>query len=409
LAVAVKRFQQRWVTLAAWLVVAAVASVHVFFVLHTHPLLADLGIYRGAVTELISRGELYDYQAANGGPFTYPPFAGLLLAALVGVSERAAQIAWTATTLLVVCLLASLVAARLPAQLIAKVPHRLITPLVAGVLLASAPAASNLRLGQISLFLFFLALVDCLMELPRPLQGVFVGLVAAIKLTPLMFVALLWLAGRRRAAVTATATCALATGLAWIVLPGQSHRFWLVELWNTARIGNLAQGGNQSVNGMLLRWGFEGMVKELVWAGVVVVVVALALVRAHRALQADNSLLAVAIIGAATVAASPVSWNHHQMVLLLAAAGILTTVRHQWWWTAGVLVIMIIPIGDLMSSAIPYSAPLASNLRALLAIAIACCVPFAATAMSRRGNPELGDCGREKKATPTIPLPAIHP
>ena len=47
--------------------------------------LSDLRVYRGAVAELSRGGSLYAFQAPNGDRFTYPPFAGLLLAPLAAV------------------------------------------------------------------------------------------------------------------------------------------------------------------------------------------------------------------------------------------------------------------------------------------------------------------------------------
>jgi alpha-1,2-mannosyltransferase len=64
-----------------WLAVVA-AVAHDLWVPPRRPpgdRLADLDVYVGSVRSLLAGGSLYDFHAANGAPFTYPPFAGLLL------------------------------------------------------------------------------------------------------------------------------------------------------------------------------------------------------------------------------------------------------------------------------------------------------------------------------------------
>ena len=53
------------------------------------------------------------------------------------------------------------------------------------------------------------------------------GLAAAVKLTPLVFVVYLMLTGRMRAAVTAMATFAAAVGVGFLVAPADSVTYWL--------------------------------------------------------------------------------------------------------------------------------------------------------------------------------------
>ncbi|SCG60309.1 hypothetical protein GA0074704_3673 [Micromonospora siamensis] len=62
-----------------WAGFATTALLSVLLVLRRPDRLSDLHIYYGAVAHLRAGGALYDYVAANGGPFTYPPFAALVL------------------------------------------------------------------------------------------------------------------------------------------------------------------------------------------------------------------------------------------------------------------------------------------------------------------------------------------
>jgi len=141
---------------------------------------------------------------------------------------------------------------------------------------------------------------------------------------------------------------------AGLVLPGDSVRYWFTELWRTDRIGNLALSGNQSLNGLLLRLGVSS---RAVWLGVAVLVLVVGLWRASRS---RDPLTGIVIVGAVGVAVSPVSWTHHQIWLVFAA--FCAVRRWQPAWTATVLVVMTVPA--------------LVNLRAPLAVAIACVVPF---------------------------------
>jgi alpha-1,2-mannosyltransferase len=342
-----------------WVLAAGFAVVQAVWALR-RPLpdrLADLHVYRGAVLAMWHGDSLYSYAAGNGDPFTYPPFAGLVLAPVGGPPEPLLRVLWTALTLAVVFALAVAVARRVP-----WAP----APLVALALLASAPVARDVRFGQVSVLLAGLVALDGLAA-PAPAtrgRGLATGLAGAIKLTPLVFVPYLWLAGRRRAAAYAVAAAAGATALAFVVLPGDSVRYWFTELWHPERIGNLAGTGNQSINGLLLRSGLPSAWVRPAWAVLAVVVLGLGLVRAARATRAGYPLVGLAVAGAVCVAVSPVSWTHHQIWLVLAAAG--TVGRHRAVraaWVATVLLIMTVPW-------------LVDNLRGLLAVAVAMLVPF---------------------------------
>ena len=197
--------------ITAWAVLARPADVR----------LSDLGVYTGAVQGLSHGASLYDFISAGNAPFTYPPFAGLVFLPLGGVPTVPLQLAWTLATILTVAGLAMLLARRKPTWL---------APGCGLVLVLSAPVSSDLKYGQVSLFLAAMIAVDVLALRRSRWQGLLIGVAAAIKLTPLIFIPLLWLAGRRRAAVLATATFAACGALAALALPGDSWRFWTTEI-----------------------------------------------------------------------------------------------------------------------------------------------------------------------------------
>ncbi|HEU4348813.1 MAG TPA: glycosyltransferase 87 family protein, partial [Actinoplanes sp.] len=178
--------------------------------------LSDLSVYLGAAAGLDHGASLYDFARGNA-LFTYPPFAGLVFRPLTWLPQLPVQVVWSLATVATVAGLALLV-------------HREKAGALALVLVLSAPVSSDLRYGQVSLFLAGLIAADVLVLRRTPWCGALIGVAAAVKLTPLIFIPMLWLAGRRTAALTATATFAGCAAAGAIVLPGDSWRFWTSEM-----------------------------------------------------------------------------------------------------------------------------------------------------------------------------------
>lgn len=120
----------------------------------------------------------------------------------------------------------------------------------AGLLLE--PVWHSFFLGQVNLFLLTLVLADMhRVALGRP-AGIGIGIATAIKLTPAVFVVLLLLTRRTKDAVTATATFAVCTLLAYAIAPDASRLYWLHTFYDTSRVG-VPYISNQSPYGALAR------------------------------------------------------------------------------------------------------------------------------------------------------------
>ena len=93
---------------------ALVATASCLLVLRSRPddQLADLRVYWGAVRWVEHGLPLYAFKAANGDPFTYPPFAELALAPLGRLPFTAAGVVWTLLSLWAVVAAGRLVAGR---------------------------------------------------------------------------------------------------------------------------------------------------------------------------------------------------------------------------------------------------------------------------------------------------------
>jgi alpha-1,2-mannosyltransferase len=346
--------------------------------------LADLQVYLGSVGTLVHGGSLYDFVGQNGtAPFTYPPFAGLVFAPVYFLPFAWAAVLWCVLTFAVVVGMVIVAARHSEARFVSR---QLTAPLLAVLLFASAPISSNLRFGQISVLLVAAILLDALHIASRRWRGIATGVAAAIKLTPLIFIPYYWFSGQRRTAVVSAATFAACTALGWIVLPSESTRFWFTEVWNVNRVGHITTGGNQSLNGALLRLDLADTPRSVLAAVLGGAVVIFALYRASRAYRQGRLLPAAVMVGAAGLVLSPVSWTHHQVWLVLAVLLALSATRERinLVWSALVCVLMILPVTG-WGGGIPGGGFVLGNARLWLAIVIAALVPVA---LDRAAAPE---------------------
>ncbi|MFC4504374.1 MULTISPECIES: glycosyltransferase 87 family protein [Streptomyces] len=292
----------------------------------TVPLLRDwfdLRVYYGTVNTWIHHGgRVYDYRVP-GTPygFTYPPFAAvaMLPMALVGLRTAIAG-----------ALLLNLAALAVVARVLAGPRWRRHgwygVGLAACVLALFEPLRDTFSFGQVNLVLLALVLTDCLLLANGRGRwaGVGIGLAAAIKLTPALFIGLLLVARRWRAAAVATAVTIVATAFAAVVAPDASRFYWTEAMWDTTRVGRLDYVSNQSLQGVLARLGVDS---HAVWAVVVVVTLGVWARRTRGAVAAGDWQAAFALTGVTACLVSPVTWVHH-LVWLLPSFAVLVRTGH---------------------------------------------------------------------------------
>lgn len=381
---------KHWRVSALWFVFATVAVASGALVLRRPEFdrLADLHVYVGAVRHVQSGRPLYEYAADNGDPFTYPPFAALVLWPLGWMSESVVRVLWLTAVVAAVAVIAAALAARWEHA----ERRQLFAGVLACVLIASAPVQSDLRFGQISIFVVLLTLLDALEITPARWRGVLVGLAAAIKLTPLLFVVFFLLAGRRRDALRAAAAFAGSAAVAAVLLPADSVQFWTRSLFSTSRVGDMASLGNQSLHAILGRAGIGPEHRPVVWLVLVAVICALALWRARSLAAEGRHAHAAVLVGCATIAASPVSWTHHQVwtvlagMLLVASAGSARRAAG-----AFLLVVMTLSVANVAieSSTTPGLQFVFSNIRGI-SVAVICCVGLGGALTVRKAAREGG-------------------
>ncbi|MFI6132487.1 glycosyltransferase 87 family protein [Micromonospora sp. NPDC051141] len=312
----------------------------------------DLKIYMRAMDWWAAGHPLYDYvqpdRVQGALYFTYPPFAALLLRPFALLPLGVTIAAFTVLTVAGV-----VVTTR---WLVTPVLRRHGLPRVFGLtvavllVLAVESTRETITFGQINMLLVVLILADLLFAVPqgRRWAGVGVGLAAALKLFPGIFVLYLLAARRWRAAAVAAATATAATLLAAAVAPHDSWRFWTHELWATDRVGRTDYTGNQSLFGLLSRITAPEEPSRLPWLVLALLVAGYGLWRAARAARAGDALAGLTLTGLVGGLISPITWTHHL-----------------YWFIPAVVVLV-----DAALAADPSTATGTRRRRGLLALAV---------------------------------------
>ncbi|NYI70588.1 alpha-1,2-mannosyltransferase [Naumannella cuiyingiana] len=276
-----------------------------------NPMAVDLDVYRRTAEDLLAGTPLY---AEDPGdlPMTYPPFAAIAALPLLITDAETGYLTWP------------LLNAALAVAVFARIGLRgWRAPIAAAaVIMLGGPYDQVVFLGQVGVVLMAMCILDLA---PGPTlvsriwpgrerllpRGVLTGLAVAIKMTPALFIVALVLFGRRRPALVATITAAVATGVAALVRPADSLLYW----------GNLASGDlpqetdsmyrltNQSLGAVVVRFGGDAA-----WQTAALVACAIAgvavLVAATAIARRGELTFALLLVGLGTSLASPVAWTH---------------------------------------------------------------------------------------------------
>ena len=300
----------RWVRGAGPLVAAAALVTYVTAYVHwpTLRMQVDLMVYRFAAERLMAGLDLYSTGLTGNHTellFIYPPFAAICAVPLALLDSATAQWLWllamvAALTYAVVRMLKSM-GMRAGGALVS------LAALLIGVISWLEPLRLTVELGQINLVLLVLVVGDLLAPRQSKWSGIGIGLAAGLKLTPALFILYLLVTRRIRAAMVATATFAGTVGLGFVVAPSDSRTYWLHGRFDDVNRISHDPLANTSVGGLLLRLHGSATAATVAAA----IVAAVAIVIAAIAYRRGQAVLAVAIVGLASAAASPFSWSHH--------------------------------------------------------------------------------------------------
>ena len=291
------------------------------FGFHLSPL--DFLTYRYAGQQAFAGDNIYAGNVSGPGligqPFTYTPLAALLFRGFGVLDWQSSYFIWSVGSLTGLGLVVH--------SLFPSVPRGRLPWAAAAFVLTCCTTVvfDNAANGQVNIFLMLLCLFD-LHVLPtyggrraRHLIGVGLGLAAAIKLTPALFIVHLAVTRQWKALGTSVATAGVASGAAFAISPHLSREFFGTAVWNLSdrvRLDHsLGYWGNASLSGAFHAYGN--------WAALLAPVAVIAftvgaLACARVAHSRGHTLNALLMIGLAAPVASPFAWVHHHVYLVPA-------------------------------------------------------------------------------------------
>ena len=307
--------RERWIRSALWFVGICSFGLTVGYAIagswHGHQI--DIDVYRMGGRAVLG-SHLYIVRLPQDGlRFTYPSFSALLFAPLGLLSFTTVQVIWAVGNVMALLglLFSTIKALR---------PDLANSTILQWSLVSSAPALwlqpvrLTFNFGQINVILVLLILVDLTCELrigPRRIpRGVLIGVAAAVKLTPLVFVPFLLLTNRVRAGWTALGAFVGCNLVVAIVAPRATWQYWTKYSTELGRIGNADYTSNQNLKAFLLR-AHHGMVPGslILTTSLLVAVAGIAL--AVVAYRVSSPFLAMLVCAVTGLLVSPVTWSHH--------------------------------------------------------------------------------------------------
>jgi alpha-1,2-mannosyltransferase len=211
------------------------------------------------------------------------------------------------------------------------------------------PARSGINYGQIELVLMFLVVAD-LLVVPPPFRGIAIGIAAAIKLTPLIFILVLLVRRDRWSVARAALSFVACTCVAWLFWPDLSRTYWIHDVAKPNRVGSISFAGNQSWEGILHRSPFVTSGSTPVWLALSLVTVLIGVFVAWRCVSTERQSFAMIAIAFVGLLVSPISWSHHWVWVLLVPPMLIGLRRHE---TKSVIRMMLWGI-VVLTMAAPY-------------------------------------------------------
>ena len=312
----------------------------------------DLRVYHLAVQDMVNGRDIYLTSTPGDNlKFIYPPIAAVLMTPLLLGPYVMWQVIWT--ILGTAALISVLRRVKVPRGIVLGV-------LAAALVLAMEPIRTTVGYGQVNTMLMALVVIDLLpddADHPRKIpRGALIGLAAAIKLTPLLFVVFAVLIWKRRLAVVAAVSFAFFTLIGALLQPGQSVQFWTSLGKGEVNTAGPVYVGNQSVTGALTRWFAEDRTTIIAALLTGFTIAGLATLVAAWWWRRGEKAFAIGLVGLATCLASPLSWTHHYVwaVILLVALTMRSTLpswsvwlgRTWMVWISLCLPLAVLPYGS---------------------------------------------------------------
>ncbi|HTF40633.1 MAG TPA: glycosyltransferase 87 family protein [Propionibacteriaceae bacterium] len=337
------------------------------------PSTIDLQVYVYAVKDMLAGRDIFTTTTPIWNLyFIYPLFAAILMTPLALGPYVFWQVVWTG----------GLVWAQQSVLKRCGAPRGWKLGLLGiAVVLAVEPIRTTLGYGQVNTILMALVVADLLPDRPeqrrRIPQGSLIGLAAAIKLTPALFVIFMFLIGKRRAALTSIISFAIFTGIGAILLFRETVVFFGGLSGGDTRTASPLYTGNQSLLGVFFRLGDSSRTTTLLGLAVAAVLAVLGCLVATSWWRNNEKVFAVAIVGLTTCLASPLSWTHHYVWILPMGMAVLSPGVPRWaryvgglWviWVCVCLPLAVLPYAGGRERQFDFLQQLVANLGPMLGV-----------------------------------------
>jgi alpha-1,2-mannosyltransferase len=317
---------------------------------------SDLVIFRAAGRAVVDGVPLYSLWFEDVGGWTWPPFGALLMVPLTVIPDGLLMpLAYVANA---ACLAAVVwtCSAPLRDRLASTTPRVLAVGALTLVAAALTPVADVFGLGQIGLVLLLLCTLDLVVlagSAPRA-HGVLVGIAAAIKITPALFIIHFLITRQWRAAATATLTVLVCWSAAALVLWDDTVQYWSQALLFRVneRISDFGSWVyNQSWMGLVD--GLPRPLPVILWAALSALTLVVALRAAARAHRSAAPVLVLGLVGLASVLVTPVAWHHHAVWVVPALLALLGDARAKWRTAGAAVLAVLLMVPSRFPSGVP--------------------------------------------------------
>ncbi|MFD7656303.1 glycosyltransferase 87 family protein [Actinosynnema sp. NPDC059797] len=274
--------------------------------------MADLWVYVASGQAVRDGVSLYDVVIMSPlygpMPYLYPPLTAVLFfVPLTFLPFGTAALVWNTATLVA---LGAVVWLTLGIAGVHGTRARVVLTVVGlALVFCLLPTRIHLIFGQINAFLVLLVLLDFRRGAGR-WRGVGIGVAAALKVTPLMFVLYLLVTGQWRAARNAVLAFLGTVGVGFAVAPADSLEYWGGLVLHSSRAGAVFSTPNQSLAAAMARV-LRSEVFAVWWLAVLVAVGVLGLAVARYVHRRGSDFLGFCAATLTGLLVSPVSWEHH--------------------------------------------------------------------------------------------------
>lgn len=359
------------------------------------PSTIDLQVYVYAVNDMLAGKNIFETTTPFWELyFIYPPIAAVLMVPLALGPYWMWQLIWTAL----------LIWAQQSVLRRCGVPRGWKLGLLGvALVLCVEPIRTTLGYGQVNTMLMALVVADLLPDRPgekrRIPRGWLIGLAAAIKLTPALFVIFAFVIGKRKVALGGILSFLVFTGIGAIFLWSETLEFWGGLVVGDTRTASPIYVGNQSLLGVFARVLDTGTAATLLGLFVAGVIALLSAIVAGHWWQAGEKAFAVGLVGLATCLASPLSWTHHFVWVVPMGVAVLVGGRRlprwaRWlssfWvvWISLGLVLAVLPYGGGAEQSYTVFENFVANLTPLLGVVLLVGLAVRMISHSRAGDPE---------------------